>query len=151
VLLGASTGCGEQSAEAELDQMAIELLDSVRPGYTEWATMPDFGDRTTSNGPHGQEVTVYMNSTLADALADGPPWPAGSLVVKDGFADDALLLRAAMRLDAGGWFYALFDDRDRIVASGYDIDCVDCHGGRPGSLLTAPTDPIDPPADPDPY
>ncbi|MCA9559670.1 MAG: hypothetical protein KC583_14035, partial [Myxococcales bacterium] len=103
-----------------------------------WAPMPGFDPHAPSNGPHGQTSTIYLNRILADAIADGPPWPTDSMVLKEGWADGELVARALMHKDAGGWFYALFDADDRIVAAGVSMYCADCHDDGLDQLLSAP-------------
>lgn len=135
----AGLGCAEESHEAAADREAVDLLGQARAAaYVDWAEMPGFDPTAPSTSPHGQTSSVYLNRVLAEAIADGPPWPVGSVVVKDSWADGEVLVRALMRKDEAGWFYALFDADDRIVAAGVPSHCLDCHDDGRDQLLSAP-------------
>lgn len=136
----AGLGCTADSREAAADREAVDLLGQARAAvYVDWAEMPGFDPTAPSISPHGQTSSIYLNRVLAEAIADGPPWPVGSVVVKDGWADGDVLVRALMRKDEAGWFYALFDADDRIVAAGVPNHCLDCHDDGRDQLLSAPT------------
>lgn len=132
-------GCVDESREAADDRLARALLAELdEADYRSWATMPGFEEARPSTGPHGQTVEIFVNRVLADALDDGGPWPVGSVAVKDGHAGDALIVRATIRRDEQGWFFALFDAEDGIVAAGRDPYCINCHDTARGYLLSAP-------------
>lgn len=133
------TACGDESREAADDRAAVALLAEVRAAdYPAWAVMPGYDAPQPSTGPHGQRVQIFVNRLLAEGLADGAPWPVGSVAVKDGWADGDLIMRSLIRRDADGWFFAQFDGADRIVASGADPMCSSCHDADRGYLLSAP-------------
>lgn len=132
-------GCGEQSEQVEFDREAHALLAEVRAsGYRDWAPMPGFEARQPSRSPHGNAVDIFINRALADALAEGPPWPEGSTVVKDGHDGDRQIGRSIMRKAGGEWFFASFTVDDGLIAAGRDAGCRTCHGEGADQLLSAP-------------
>lgn len=134
--------CAEQSLEAADDRAAVALLaDVVAADYASWETMPGFDTPQPSMAAHGQEVQIFVNADLAAGLTDGAPWPIGSLAVKDAYAEGALLQRALIRFDEGGWFFAQFDAADRIVTTGWGARasmCTTCHNRDVGYFRSAP-------------
>lgn len=137
-LVGAM-GCGEQSEQVEFDRQAHALLADVRAAeYQDWAPMPGFETRQPSRSPHGNAVDIFINGALADALAASPPWPDGSIVVKDGHDGDRQIGRAIMRKSGGEWFFANFTVDDDLIAAGPDAGCRTCHDDGVDQLLSAP-------------
>lgn len=111
---------------------AVELLERVRAeDYTAWQRAPGFGERTLSNAPHSDQVEIFVNDVVADALAADEAlseWPKGSIIVKDGYTDDGeLALIALMEKRDDGWFWAEYDADDAPLYSGVPDICVDCH------------------------
>lgn len=142
--ISAAGGCADESVEAGADRAARALLAEVEAAdYRGWARVPGWEATRRSDGPHGQTVDIYVNAPLAEALAgrwgSDVRWPVGSAAVKDGFVDGALATRSLMRKDDGGWFFALFDRDDRIVAAGRDLHCVDCHAEHDRLVSPTPT------------
>jgi hypothetical protein len=111
---------------------ATELLERVRDqDYTAWQRAPGFGSRTPSDAPHSDQVEIFVNDVVGDALAADEPlteWPEGSIIVKDGYTDDGeLALIAVMAKRSTGWFWAEYDADDAPLYSGVPDVCVDCH------------------------
>ena len=78
-------GCGDNQDPAGSRQLwtDLQVLD-----YRNFPRAPGYETREPSNAPHGDEVDIYINEILAQALeSEGPitAWPEGALVVKDGF------------------------------------------------------------------
>lgn len=117
---------GDDQAPSE----AKELLSRVRgEKYRTWARAPGYEKRRSSNAPHSDEVDIFVNSVVANALAEGRPltaWPEGSLIVKDGWDGADLELIAVMEKRADGWFWAEYYD-DESKYSGKPDLCIDCH------------------------
>lgn len=124
LVLGA---CGDNQDEAG----ARALLADVRAqGYRAWERAPGFPARAVSNAPHGDEVDIYVNVVIADALAAAEPlgaWPLGSIVVKDGWDDSELVRIAVMQKRSEGWFWAEYDGQGDPSYSGHPELCTDCH------------------------
>jgi len=119
-------GCGDNQDPAGADELWGRIHDE---GYTSWAKAPGYATRQPSNAPHGDEVIIYVNDTVADALAKGDitAWPEGSLIVKDGFDGDELSLVAAMEKRADGWYWAEWSGDGSAKFSGKPEICTDCH------------------------
>jgi len=124
-------GCGDNQDDAG----ARRLLKRVRDDhYRSWDRAPGFESRRKSNAPHSEEVDIYVNDVIADALAVGEPleaWPEGSIVVKDGFDGGDLDIIAIMEKRNDGWYWAEYDDDGDPDYSGHPDVCIDCH--RSGS------------------
>jgi hypothetical protein len=122
-----TVACGDNQDEGG----ARNLLASAREqNYRTWDRAPGWPGRTQSNAPHGGAVDIYVNTTVADALAVGEPlaaWPLGSVIAKDGWDGSDLELIALMEKRADGWFYAEFDADGDPSYSGHPDVCIDCH------------------------
>jgi hypothetical protein len=109
---------------------ARDLLQRVRDDdYRSWQRAPGYETRQPSFAPHSDRVDIYVNDVIADALAAGEPldeWPAGSIIVKDGFSDGELEIIALMEKQPGRWFWAEFIDGDSKYSGTPEI-CLDCH------------------------
>ena len=122
-----SLGCGDNQAPED----ATALLSRIEAeNYRSFARAPGYETRRVSEAPHGDQVDIYINATIQEALAAGvsiTEWPVGSLIVKDGFTEDGELeLIAVMDKRQDGWFYAEYFDREAKF-SGKPSVCVDCH------------------------
>jgi hypothetical protein len=103
----------------------IQALD-----YRDWERAPGYEVRRSSNAPHGNDVDIYINDVVDEALRAAMPlseWPIGSLVVKDGFDGSSLELIAVMDKRESGWFWAEYDDEGDAIYSGKPDVCIDCH------------------------
>lgn len=121
----ASFACGnEDEAGAEVLWDDIQAAD-----YRSWARAPGFPGRTPSSASHGDEVDIFINDVLVDALAGGKisAWPQGSLIVKDGHRDGEHYLVAAMEKRADGWYWAEYEDDGTVEFSGTPGVCTRCH------------------------
>jgi hypothetical protein len=123
----ALAGCGDNQDPAG----ARELWRRIHAeDYRSWQRAPGFETAQRSQAAHGNRVAIYVNETVADALAGDQTldaWPEGSLIVKDGFDDSDLELVAAMEKRADGWFWAEYDDEGDASYSGEPELCTDCH------------------------
>lgn len=123
-------GCGDnqQPAEARAMWQRLQMLDYANT----FMRAPGYETREDSRAPHGDEVDIYINMVLEDALASGEAlteWPVGSLIIKDGFDSDGdFELVAAMEKREDGWFYVEWTNRSgEALFSGQPSICVDCH------------------------
>lgn len=89
--------------------------------------------QASATGIHGDFVDIYVNETIANALAAGTAltrWPLDSLIVKDGFRPKgSLQYVAVMERRADSWFWAKFNPEGKELASGSPSSCTGCHGG----------------------
>lgn len=98
--------------------------------YRSWERAPGYAGRTPSTASHGDAVEIFINDTLAGALAAGEPltaWPEGSLIVKDGFKDGEPWVVAAMEKRDDGWFWAEYEPDGEVSFSGSPRVCTKCH------------------------
>ncbi len=123
--------CGDNQDDAG----ARALLKRVRTeGYRSWPRAPGYGERRSSNAPHGGAVEIYVNDVVAELLALQTPteaWPVGSVIAKDGYDGAQLELIALMDKRDDGWYWAEYDDDGEPAYSGHPELCIDCH--RSGS------------------
>lgn len=121
----ATLGCRNE------DQAGAEALwdDLQAADYRSWARAPGFPGRTPSTASHGDEVDIFINDVLVDALAGGPltAWPDGSIIVKDGHRDGVNYLVAAMEKRGDGWYWAEYEDDGAVIFSGTPGICLRCH------------------------
>jgi len=99
-------------------------------GFRSWDRAPGYETSRPSRAAHGDEVIVYVNDVVADALdaetrLDG--WPVGSIVAKDGITDGEVCLVAAMEKRDDGWFWAEWDPEGDSIYSGAPDLCTGCH------------------------
>lgn len=120
------SGCRNQDEEG-----AIALWEDFQAAdYRSWARAPGFPGRTPSTAAHGDAVEIFINDTLAEALASGEAltaWPEGSLIVKDGYNKGEQHLVAAMEKREGGWFWAEYKASGEVSYSGDPGVCTRCH------------------------
>jgi hypothetical protein len=124
-------GCGGDDEDKNQDPAGADQLWARihQESYRTWERAPGYEQRRESSAPHGDHVDIYVNETLAGALA-GPPltsWPVGSLVVKDGFRGTDPYLVAAMEKRADGWYYAEWSASGGAKYSGRPSLCTGCH------------------------
>lgn len=110
---------------------AEELIAQVQADdYQSWRRAPGYEQRRASTAPHSDNVEIFVNDVVSDAL-DGnsrEEWPDGSIIVKDGYADDDTHdLTAIMEKRDGVWFWAEYDANDEPLYSGAPSICTDCH------------------------
>jgi hypothetical protein len=106
-------------------------------GYRHWQRAPGYPGRHRSNAPHGTSVEIFINDTVAHALAadaGAEEWPVGSIIVKDGFDDGDLELVAVMHKRTDGWFWAEYDAEGDPAYSGTPELCTDCHASGDDSV-----------------
>jgi hypothetical protein len=122
--------CGAED-ENEDEDGARQLLVRVRgEAYREWSRPPGWESRKPSNAPHGAEVDIYVNDTVADILAAGDSvgsLPEGSTIVKDGWNGAQLELIAIMDKRSDGWYWAEYDRNGEPTYSGRPATCTNCH------------------------
>jgi len=115
-----------------------ELLTQVQDEkYREWSRVPGRDMRRPTNAPHGHQVEIFINTPLADALANADglgrtSWPEGSIAVLEGFADGVttdLEMLVIMQKRYGVWYWEQYqgDDFERPRFSGRPEVCLGCH------------------------
>lgn len=132
--LAALAGCGEEVDE----EGARALWEKIHAeGYESWQRAPGYDQPQPTVRAHGQTALVYVNPTVADAVA-GPSldaWPEGALLVKDSFEGDEKKLVAAMEKQGSAWFFAEWTPSgDAKYASEPEV-CTNCHAAGNDSVL----------------
>jgi hypothetical protein len=122
-------GCGDNQ-----DPVGARALweDIQEQAYRGFSRAPGYERRRSSNAPHGEAVDIYVNEVVAgaiDAKARLSEWPAGSLIVKDGWDGDDLVYVTVMQKRADGWYWAEYVGEGDAVFSGRPDTCIDCHSG----------------------
>ena len=124
-------GCGDDQDPVG----AQELWERVHAeNYRSWQRAPGFEVRRDSSAPHGGASEIFLNPTMADAVAAGATtFPVGSLIVKDGYggleSDATHKLVAAMEKREAGWYWAEWDSGStgEAIYSGSPSICTGCH------------------------
>lgn len=127
VLVGALAACGDNQ-----DPVGAAALweDIHRDEYRTWQRAPGYEQRRRSNAPHGDDVIVFVDDVVVEALSAESPvseWPLGSTIVKDGYNGSALELVAVMEKRESGWFWAEYDGDGEASYSGSPDLCTGCH------------------------
>ena len=122
-------GCGDNQEPEEANAMWERIHQE---NYRGFARAPGYETRQPSNTAHSDQVDIYVNDVLAQALTQSGigSWPVGSLIVKDGFTSDGdLELVAVMDKRSEGWFWVEYNDVEAGKAnySGMPDICTGCH------------------------
>lgn len=129
-------GCGDDQDPGG----ARELWDRIHAqDYRTFNRAPGYGQRRGSDAPHSDNVDIYVNKVVQDALDKKEPleaWPEGSLIVKDGFDNDGDLdIVAAMEKRTDGWYWVEWDGSGDSLYSGRPSTCTDCHASGSDFVL----------------
>ncbi len=133
------SACGRGEARDLLEQIQD---DDYRETYRR---APGWEDPLlpADGGPHGAFIDIYVNDVVEDAIDSGESlsaWPAGSLIVKDGYNDedgsDLKFVVLMERRDGDSWFWAEYRPDGSVVFAGVDEStCTSCHAGGEDSVL----------------
>ena len=115
-----------------------ELLTQVQQDrYREWARAPKHEMRLPTSAPHGQQVEIFINAPVVDALANADglgrtAWPEGSIAVLEGYVDGVtteLGQVAIMQKRHGVWYWEQYqgEDLEQPRFSGRPDVCLGCH------------------------
>jgi len=131
-------GCGDDQDPAGAAMLWNRIHND---NYRTWTRAPGFPGRRDSDTLHSDQVEIYVNTVVADALAAGRPltsWPVGSLIVKDGWDSDGLALVAAMERRSTGWYWAEWRPTGSAIYSGAPSICIDCHASGQDGVRAFP-------------
>jgi hypothetical protein len=132
-------GCGSEDDKNQDPETAKALLAEIQGEYRSWARAPGYEQRMPTSAPHGEQVDIYVNPTLASAIAGAAidAWPESSIVAKDGWSADGQTLEviAVMQKRADGWFFAEFDGAGSPMYSGQPSVCTGCHSQGADQIL----------------
>src|SRR4051812_41142579 len=123
----ALAGCGDNQDPTGAAELWTRIHDA---GYQSWTHAPGYATRQPAHSPHGDEVIIYLDPTIAAALAQSSPleaWPEGSLIVKDGYSGADVSVVAAMEKRKSGWYWAEWSSEGNARYSGEPETCTSCH------------------------
>ena len=108
------------------------LLERVQTDdYRTWQRAPGWATRAPSiAGGHGGQLDIYVNDVVASVLDRGEhvsELRAGSTIVKDVWDGMTLHAIAIMDKRQDGWYWAEFDAKSAVSASGHPQGCITCH------------------------
>jgi hypothetical protein len=140
---------GSGSVISDEDARAMDLWSDL-DGYDTWEQHADWtGIVASSDGTHGDYVSIWMNDTAAATIhaEGGGDMPEGSIIVKEGYNDEAgadIKGVTVMLKEEGwgddGWFWAKYDTDGSggVQLAGAVSACAGCHaGGQDGVLFTS--------------
>ena len=129
---------GSDSVISDEDARAIDLWDELS-GYETWEQHSDWtGMVLSEDGTHGDYVSIWMNDAAAAAIdsGDGGDLPEGSIIVKEGYNDEAVAdmkgLTVMLKEEGwgdDGWFWAKYptDGSGIATIAGTSSGCTGCH------------------------
>jgi choline dehydrogenase-like flavoprotein len=124
-LLAASLlgGCSGNAEEAQAKDLYSRLKED---DFHAWDRAPGWETAKKTVRPHGSTAEIFLNPTLAAALAEQglDAWPFGAIAVKE---SDGGKILAAMEKTEDGWFYAEYDRSGTVKYSGKPDVCTNCH------------------------
>lgn len=107
--------------------------------YQSFAAGPGYETPQPTQGRHGMDVLIYINSVMEGALDETGlfEWPDGSLVVKDGFdADGNLASISSLEKYEGEWYFAEYDGDGATLSAGLETAaCRGCHHDGNDAIL----------------
>lgn len=130
------SGSSQPSATSTSSAPIPDLFGRIAE-YRDWTPSANYAEPTPTEGPHGDEVRIFMNRAAEDgyfaaALSSrmgGHTWPTGSIIVKEILEGGEVTRIAAMEKYAQGWYWAeWFDNGDPVIDGDFDVPvCVECH------------------------
>ena len=128
----------------------------IASDYQSWALWPGTEALYAGTEPHGMLLTTYVNSVMAEALAEGrtTELPDGAIVVKDNYMPDGTFDASTVMYQApgdynpqaNGWWYLKRNADESVDAAGSaGTMCQGCHMAAEGEdyLFTALPEPAD--------
>ncbi len=134
-LCGALVGVFACRQNDDPDAAEALLSDVQEANYQGWTRAPNYPGRHVTTAPHSDEVEIFVNDIVVEALASDEPltaWPVGSIIAKDGYTSSGELdIIALMEKREDGWFWAEYAADGEVLYSGNPTICTDCH--EPGA------------------
>jgi hypothetical protein len=123
-------GCsGDGSADSDSPE-ADALWEDIRGHSSTWDKAPGYMAMQPAEGPHGDDVLIFVNDEMAAALEGSgeDEWPVGSIVVKEFFERGNILGIVVMEKRADGRFWASYSPSGEVYDSGLSLEtCEECH------------------------
>lgn len=111
-----------------------EYITKTSP-YTQWDLWPGKGKMYKGSQPHGDYLTTYVNADgMFDIRKKKGSLSEGAIIVKESYGPDKgfSALSVMFRIKgynrpAGDWFWAKYDHKGKVLASGRVEACIKCH------------------------
>jgi hypothetical protein len=133
----ALVGCGsDEPSDSETSDAAM-LWDEIR-GHNGWDKAPGYRSMQPAEGPHGDQVLIFVNDDMAAALESTgeTEWPVGSIVVKEFFEEGDIIGMVVMEKRDDGRFWGSYSPAGEVYDSGVDLAvCEDCHADGSDGVL----------------
>jgi hypothetical protein len=103
--------------------------------YQKWNYFPDHKGMHPGKSPHGAFHKVFVNPV--GLTAKKPPYPYGTIVVKDNYNQAKKLAAVTVMYKvkgfnpgAGDWFWAVYTPAGKVKAAGKIGSCIKCHAAE---------------------
>jgi hypothetical protein len=129
-----ATQAPAEQQEAESGSLFERVLVNE---YHNWRVAPGYQTPQPTEGPHGEDVQIFLNDEAADAREEAAEqWPDGSIIVKDIYVDHSIAGVAIMEKRDGHWYWGEWTSDGEMIAEGRRIQaCEECHSqGTDGTL-----------------
>ena len=144
VVLSLLAACGTNDGDGVTDsgdaggldaetQAMFDATETAMAGYESWGQIAGWEGIQPGDTVHGDFVDVRWNDTAKTAIDDdaADPMPVGSLMVKQGYSDEAgtskLNLTVMNKVDGYGWFFASWNAAGDNLVAGSPASCTGCH------------------------
>ncbi len=139
-LLG-SAGCKDKGDDTGSAGPTDAEISTAISGYSGWSQSPSWVGVNPGTGPHGDFVQIWWNDAALGAFEAGDAaLPAGSVLVKESYADSAgaevTAITVMWKQDASAWTWAKLDAAGAVEQAG-DIEmCSGCHASGTDAVLS---------------
>lgn len=162
---GEAEGGSEAEAPAAAEAPELALPDTTAEAvwahltasdYQSWELWPGTDALYAGTEPHGMLLTTYVNSVMAEALAEGRTTELadGAIVVKDNYMPDSTFAASTVMYQApgdynaegNGWWYLKRNADESVdAAGGAGTGCHGCHVAAEGEdyLFTSLPESVD--------
>ena len=119
-------------AQGKADAKWLWTFITKTSPYAQWAYFPDHQGLQKGRAPHGPQHKVYVNAT--GLKAKKPPYPDGTIIVKDNFTTAKKLVAVTVMYKikgydpkAGDWYWVVYKPGGAVGKAGKVKGCIRCH------------------------
>ena len=137
----ANAGCADKGDDTGTTGPTDAEIDAAIVGYSGWSQSPGWVGVNAGTGPHGDFVQIWWSEVALSAFEAGDALlPAGSVIVKESYADSAGAERTAITVmwkqEPSAWTWAKLDAAGEVEDAG-DLDmCSGCHASGTDAVLS---------------
>lgn len=135
---GQETAQSPQTVPNAASEDSGPLFDRIQAdSYPNWRVAPGYQTPQPAQGPHGEQVQIFLNEPAATAREEASAsWPDGSIIVKDVYVDHTIDQVAAMEKRDGVWHWGEWTPEGEPIVEGTEVEpCHGCHeSGTDGTL-----------------